>query len=234
MHKLDFIFFDTLRGRDIPVCVYLPLEKNNDRQVVVFSHGYQEQHILCHKGNIPGYKKYEYLAEFFTDRNYVFISIQHDLIGDDDGLETIDQSLVQHYAREHLYKRGVENILFVLQEMQNEIPELDYEKFIICGHSNGGDISKYFANIYPEMVSDVIVLDGRRCRIEGPMRVLMFEANDTVTDQNVVPQDQVLRSQIELISVKPKDALHQSYCDDEITNSVKKSIFNAIDFFIQY
>ena len=232
MKQLDFKFFDSSRAREIPVCVYLPLNIKHHKNIVIFSHGYQEQKILASHGNIPGYKKYQYLAEFFTKKNYIFISIQHDLVGDNDGLETIDQSLVQHYAREHLYKRGAENILFVLNAIQKEIPQLYYKKFIICGHSNGGDISKYFAKFYPEMISDVIVLDGRRYRIEAPMKILMFEANDTVTEAGVVPQDEILRAQIELVVIKPKDALHKSYCDDAITDNVKNSVYNSITWFL--
>jgi len=232
MIKLDFKFFDTYRERAVPVCVYLPSDVSICKKVVVFSHGYQDQQMMSLDGNIPGYKKYQYLAEFFTDKNYAFISIQHDLIGDKDGLETIDLLLVQHEAREHLYKRGIENILFVLNEMRREMYQLEYNQFIICGHSNGGDISKYFANKHPEMVTDVIVLDGRRCRIEGPMRILMFEANDTMTDEGVIPQDTALRSQIDLIVVKPQSALHKSYCDDSITVDVQKSIYIAINYFL--
>ncbi len=51
------------------------------------------------------YKQNTYLAKFFTDCGYAFISIQHDIVGDKDGLETLDPNAVQAIARKHLLER---------------------------------------------------------------------------------------------------------------------------------
>ncbi len=225
--------FDTSRQREITLTISFP-NGSSRNEIVVFSHGYQTQEEMKRKFNIPGYKKYSYLEDFFTSNGYAFVSIQHDLSTDTDGLETIDPQLVQHHAREHLYRRGVENILFVLNELQRDFPHLNYDKFIICGHSNGGDISKYFANLYPERISEVIAVDARRCRIESNMRILMFEANDTVTDDGVIPEAQEMREKIDLTVVKPRDALHAGYCNDQVTDQLKSEVFRAISWFLKF
>jgi pimeloyl-ACP methyl ester carboxylesterase len=230
--SINLKLFDTSRQREIPATIAFPEDRSSGK-VVVFSHGYQSQDILQRKSFILGYKLYKYLEEFFTSNGYAFISIQHDLPNDNDGLETIDQNLVQHHAREHLYRRGVENILFVLNELQSDFPQLNYDKFVICGHSNGGDISKYFANKYPERISEVIAVDARRCRIESPMRILMFEANDTVTDAGVIPEAHDMREKVDLVVVKPKNALHAGYCGDGVSNELKSEVFSAISWFLK-
>ena len=191
MKTTDVTFFDSTRSRSIPVSIYLPDDAVGNLSVVIFNPGYQSQEDLAKADILLRCKSYTYLAEFFTSKNYAFISIQHDILGDNDGLETLDPKAVQHEVREHLWIRGVENILFVLAQLKQQFSQLDLKKFIIAGHSNGGDIAKYFANLYHEMVSSVIALDGRRCKVAPsvPMKLLMFEAWDTSTDIGVIPDE---------------------------------------------
>jgi len=104
-----------------------------------FGPGYQGQENLI--GNDIKYNNENctYLAKYFTERNYAFISIQRDIAGDEDGLETVDPNASsQHDARKHLYKRGVGNISFVIGQLRSEYPNLELDKFILSGHSNDG------------------------------------------------------------------------------------------------
>jgi pimeloyl-ACP methyl ester carboxylesterase len=176
------------------------------------------------------------LADYFTKRGYPFVTIQHDCLGDT--VETIDPSANQHEARKHLYIRGVENIAVVLKELAAQNLGLKLDKLILAGHSNGGDIAKYFANDNGELVSQVIMLDARRCRLEPstPLKVLMFEADDTTTDQGVLPEPSKgpdsLRSKLEWTIIKPTATLHASFSDDLITTNLKATIYKALDWFL--
>lgn len=238
MQMHDFIFTDTTHKRTIPVCVYLPDDISAPLPIVIFNPGYQCQQDLAAPNAQMGYKKYNYLATFFTERHYAFISIQHDMLGDNDSLETIDPTAPQHEAREHIYKRGVDNIFCVINELQQKFSYLTWQKFIIAGHSNGGDIAKYFANLYSDRITCVIAMDARRCRIEpnSNLRLLMFEANDTSTDPGVIPdqgtEDNPKRNNLEWTIVKPRNALHISYNGSYITPDIQQSVFSAIDWFL--
>ncbi|MBP9791655.1 MAG: hypothetical protein KBC27_00390 [Rickettsiales bacterium] len=145
MEIIDDILYDKARDRKIPISIYIP--KNKTSQVVLFNPGYQKQIDLIQNNVVFKNKKYQYLFDYFATKNCVTISIQHDVLGDNNGLEVIDKSLPQYEVREHLYKRGVENILFVISQLKKTKPELNFDKLIMAGHSNGGDIAQYFVNI---------------------------------------------------------------------------------------
>ncbi len=239
MEQHRFLFTDTTRKRNIPVAVHLPDTPSPTTPLVIFNPGYQDQDDLLEEGRPPGYLNYRYLATFFTARNHAFISIQHDIIGDSDGLETIDPHACQHDARQHLYRRGIANIQFAITALKPQFPTIAWERFIIAGHSNGGDIAKYFANHHPERVNAVIALDARRCRIDPTkeLRLLMFEANDTTTDNGVLPdagtEAHPLRNNLEWVVVKPKNALHVSYNDAYITEDIRHWVCSTIDWFLR-
>ena len=181
MQIIELNLFDKIRKRSVPTLVYTPDEFKGSISVVIFGPGYDNIDLV--------YKNYSFLANYFVDKGYAFITIQHDLVEDNDGLETIDPKAVQHEAREHLYKRGVENIQFVIKELKARKLKLNFDKFIIAGHSNGRDIAKYFTGLYSEQISVLILFDSRRCRLKANsfVKILMFEANDTSTDFGAIP-----------------------------------------------
>jgi len=235
----EFEFFDPERLRQIPVMLYLPEDISGILPVVIFNPGYQEQKDLARPKRILANKKWGYLAEYFTNKGYAFISIQNEILGDRDGLEYIDKNIPQVLARKHLWMRGEQNILFVINEMKLKYPSLNFDEFIIAGHSNGGDIAKFFANNHEDMISSAIIFDGRRCPIDPfkKLKLLMFEADDTSTDIGVIPgegtQTDPKRENLEWVIIKPKGAKHVSYRGDMITEELKKKIFNSIDFFLK-
>lgn len=237
-HELNLL--DKNRDRFIPVAVYLPKEDKKTIPVVIFGPGYQDQEELADPKTILAYKNYHYLAEYFTNKGYAFISIQHDILGDNDGLETIDPSLPQSEARKHLWERGEKNIFFVINEIKQQFTQLNFNNFIISGHSNGGDIAKFFANNHEELTPHVICFDARRCPISPykTLKLLMFEANDTSTDIGVIPdqgtQAKPNRENLEWIIIKPKDAIHISYGRNLITDKLKQQVFKAMDFFLNH
>lgn len=239
MQILDYTLFDTARARTIPIAVYLPEIVSAPLPLVVFNPGYRDVEDRTNRDMPPAYKNYHYLLNYFTEKGYAVISIQHDLESDRDGLEIIDPNAIQHTAREYLFRRGMENICYVLHNLPQELPALNLEHFIIAGHSNGGDIAKYFANHYPERISAVIAMDARRCRIDPDkcLRLLMFEANDTSTDHGVIPDQGTpahpTRINLEWVVVKPRNALHISYNDAYITEDLQQFVFSTIDWFLR-
>jgi pimeloyl-ACP methyl ester carboxylesterase len=166
------------------------------------------------------------------------VSIQHDVFGDVDGLEKVDPNAIQDEARRHLYIRGEANILFALAQLEQQNLPLHLDNLILSGHSNGGDIAKYFVNQHPELVRSLILFDARRARLRpiSPLPVLMFEADDTTTDVGViaepVQENNAIRANLDLTVIKPSGALHASYIDGEITEPLKKKIFTALDWFL--
>lgn len=238
MRAIDLDFIDQSRNRPVPVVVYLPDANLGDLPTAIFSPGYQSQEELAKSGVKYVYKDYLYLANYFVEHGYAFVTIQHDILGDSDGLETIDPNTVQHEVRKHLYARGVDNILFVLSELKKQNLPLNLKNCIVGGHSNGGDISKYFMNFRGEDVSHLILFDARRCRLEAtrPVKLLMFEADDTATDIGVLPEpkkeENSKRSNLEWTIIKPSDALHMSYTDEFLTEPVKEKIFESLNWFL--
>ena len=239
MQITELNLFDNSRARPVPVIIYTPENAIDNLPIVIFGPGYQKQEHLINPDFIDEYKQWEYLAEYFTSKGYAFISIQHDIIGDNDGLEFIDKSLAQSVARKHLWIRGEMNILFIIKELKQKFSNFNFDKFIISGHSNGGDIAKFFANNRSETISSVIIFDARRCPIadNSKQKLLMFEAGDTSTDIGVIPDEGTekdpKRINLEWMIIKPKDALHVSYCGDLITEELKEKVYKGIDFFLE-
>ena len=233
---MHFKFNDPVRNRIVPVILYLPDNITNKLPAVVFNPGFQGQENLKEDGYY--YDRYDYLAQYFTSNQYAFISIQHDIIGDDDGLETVDPNAVQNDARRHLYIRGEANILFAIKQLEQQNLQISFDKFILSGHSNGGDIAKYFVNQHPDLVSSLILFDARRARLKPllPLSVLMFEADDTTTDALVIPEpsEDLARSKLNLIIIKPSGALHESYLGDCMTENLKAKIYSALNYFFNF
>src|SRR5476651_1654793 len=100
--------------------------------------------ILNH-GNTVRFTEYSFLANLFAARGYMAISIQHDLETDTPLVTTAGELYV---GRLPVYLRGVENILFAIEQLKRSQPNSDYTHLMMVGHSNGGDISMYFARIH--------------------------------------------------------------------------------------
>ena len=240
MKAIELNLFDQARARSIPVLLYTLDQRTGVLPVVIFNPGYQEQKDLANPQNILAYKKWAYLAEYFVSKGHAFIAIQHDNFGDTDGIESIDPKLPQAEARKHLWLRGEQNILFVINQLSKQFPNFNFNQFIIAGHSNGADMAKFFANNHESEITHVISFDGRRCPIAPAtkQKLLMFEAIDTATDAGILPEegtkDNPKRMNLEWMIIKPKGAFHTSYRGDLITTELKTKVFKAIEFFLSY
>jgi len=101
----------------------------------------------------------------------------------------------EYVGRRMQYNRGIGNIMFAIDELKKVYPNADYHHLTLVGHSNGGDISMYFAKLHPDMVRKVVTLDNLRVPFitDGKVKILSFRSRDPVfkADPGVVPDDEV-------------------------------------------
>lgn len=173
--------FDKSRNRSIPVEIYVSCGSEGKAKagiiklpVVIINHGYSIKNT-----------EYSFIAKALAARGYLVISIQHDLDTDN----PLPRTGNLFDRRKPLWERGVQNILFTITEFKRDNPNLELDKVILIGHSNGGDISMMFADRYPGKVKRVISLDSLRYPFPADkyVPILHFSANDTKADLGVIP-----------------------------------------------
>jgi pimeloyl-ACP methyl ester carboxylesterase len=147
--------------------------------------------ILNH-GNTVKFTEYSFLANVFAARGYMTISIQHDLPTDAPMVTKVGELYVGRLPQ---IQRGIANIRFAASEMKNVQPNADYDHLTMVGHSMGGDISMYFAKMYPDQIKKLVTLDNLRVPFltEGKFKILSFRSKDPVfkTDPGVLPDEEV-------------------------------------------
>ncbi len=104
----------------------------------------------------------------------------------------------------------------------------------MVGHSNGGDISMYFAKMYPEQVMKVVTLDNLRVPFltEGKFKILSFRSKDPVfkADPGVVPDDDVCeQTGITVVNT----GFQHTDMSDRGPDNVKTSIQGVLDKFLE-
>ena len=129
-----------------------------------------------------------------------------------------------------IYERGKANILYTLNELKKIEPNADYDDLTLVGHSNGGDISMYFAQQLPDMVRKVITLDNLRVPFitSGP-KILSIRSRDWKPDPGVVPDDEVAeQAGIEII----RSDLQHTDMSDRGPDTVKQTIQQSLEKFL--
>jgi len=147
--------------------------------------------ILNH-GNTVKFTEYSFLANVFAWRGYVAISIQHDLPTDPPMVTKVGEPYVGRLPQ---IQRGIANIRFAVDQMRKIELNADFDRLTVVGHSMGGDISMYFAKMYPDQTKKVVTLDNLRVPFmtDGKFKILSFRSKDPVfkADPGVVPADEV-------------------------------------------
>lgn len=221
--QLDILeMFDSTRNRKIPVAFYSQktAEKIQNQQIIIFSHGYGE--------NGGGDNlRYSYLTENLASKGYFVVSIQHEL--PNDSLLAMTGNL--QITRKPNWERGVENIVFVLNELKRIKPELDYKHLTAIGHSNGGDMTVLFAHKYPDMAYKVISLDNRRMplpRVSQP-KIYTLRSNDYPADEGVLPTpDEQLKNRITVQSIN----INHNKMDDNATTEERQTINQYLERYL--
>jgi hypothetical protein len=180
-------FIDTVRGR--PVAVDIAVRR--DREMQAHAGMITLPVAVLNHGNTVKFTEYSFLANLLAARGYMSVSIQHDLDSDAPLVTKVGELYV---GRLPVYQRGVENIHFAIEQLKKLQPNSDYEHLTLVGHSNGGDISMYFAKMYPEEVKKVVTLDNLRVPFltDGRFKIISFRSKDPVfkADPGVVPDDE--------------------------------------------
>src|SRR6201998_3505205 len=157
-------------------------------------------------------------------------SIQHDLDTDD---PMVTKAGEEYVGRRMQYNRGIFNIMFAIDNLKKQYPDADYKHLTLIGHSNGGDISMYFAKLHPEMVKKVVTLDNLRVPFltNGKVKILSFRSKDPVfkPDPGVVPDDETCAKAG--ITVVRTEFQHNEL-SDRGPDSVKESIETRVQEFL--
>jgi pimeloyl-ACP methyl ester carboxylesterase len=158
------------------------------------------------------------------------ISIQHDLPTDAPMVTKVGELYV---GRQPQYLRGIANIKFAVEQMQKVQPNADYDRLTLVGHSNGGDISMYFAKLYPDQIRKVVTLDNLRVPFitDGRFKILSFRSKDPQfkTDAGVIPPEEVReKSGIQVVQT----GFQHNDMRDTGPDAAKASIQDMLDKFL--
>jgi hypothetical protein len=220
-------FYDATRGNR-PVAVDIAVRRDNEMEA---NAGMIKLPVaILNHGNTVKFTEYSFLANVFAARGYIAISIQHDLPTDPPMVTKVGELYVGRLPQ---YQRGIANIRFAIDQLKKVQPNADYDHLTMVGHSNGGDISMYFAKLYPDRINKVVTLDNLRVPFmtDGKFKILSFRSKDPVfkTDPGVIPDDDVCsKAGITVV----RTAFRHNDMRDTGSNEAKASIQGMLDKFL--
>ena len=189
IHHKTLTFYDPLRT-DRPVAVDVAIRR--DREMEAIAEMITLPVAILNHGNTVKFTEYSFLANLLAARGYMVVSIQHDLETDE---PMVTQAGEEYVGRRPQYNRGIANIMFAIDELKKIQPNSDFRHLTMAGHSNGGDISMYFAKRHPDLIKKVVTLDNLRVPFitDGKFKILSFRSRDPVfkADPGVVPNDEM-------------------------------------------
>jgi Platelet-activating factor acetylhydrolase, isoform II len=186
--------------------------------------------ILSH-GNTVKHTEYSFLTNVFASRGYLVASIQHDLETD---APMVTKPGEEYVGRRMHYNRGAFNILFAIEELKKHYPNADYRHLTLIGHSNGGDMSMFFAKQHPELVKKVVTLDNLRVPFvtDGKFKILSFRSKDPQfkADPGVVPDDETcLKAGIKVVKTEFRHTDLSDRGPDHVKSSIQASVERFLD-----
>jgi hypothetical protein len=225
-HK-TLTLYDPLRT-DRPVEVDIAVRR--DREMAAIAEMITLPVAILNHGNTVKYTEYSFLTNVFAMRGYLVASVQHDIESDGPMVTLAGEEYV---GRRSHYNRGIANIMFVLDELKTNYPNADYHQLTMVGHSNGGDISMYFARRHPELIKKVVTLDNLRVPFitDGKFKILSFRSKDPVfkADPGVVPDDEMCqKAGITVV----KTAYQHNDLSDRGPDGAKSTIQSILDRFL--
>ena len=222
------MFYDASRG-DRPVAVDIAVRR--DRELQADAGLIKLPVAILNHGNTVKFTEYSFLANLFAARGYMVASIQHDLATDAPLVTKVGELYVGRLPQ---YHRGVANIRFAIDELRKVQPSADYDHLTMIGHSNGGDISMYFAKLYPEQIRKVVTLDNLRVPFmtDGRFKIISFRSRDPEfkVDPGVIPNDEICKKAG--ITVVQTSFQHNDMRDtgsDEAKTSIQETLDKLLD-----
>ncbi len=211
--------YDYVRQRTIPIAIYqnMDAQKIQNQKVVIFSHGYGQN-----KGG--DYLQYDYLTSFLASKGYFVVSIQHELKSD----SLLPLKGNPQTMRRPFWDRGADNILFVINELKRNYPDLKIDQITLIGHSNGGDMTALFPQKYPNIVDKIVTLDNRRMalpRTKHP-KIFSLRSSDQPADEGVLPTEKEIKK-FRITIIKSHSITHNEM-DDSGSNAQRKEIQSYI------
>ena len=228
IHHKTLTFLDPLRS-DRTVSIDVAVRR--DREMESMAAAAELPVAILSHGNTVKNTEYSFLTNLFAARGYLVMSIQHDLDTDPPMVTKVGEEYV---GRRMQYNRGIFNIKFAIEEMKKQYPNADYDHLTLIGHSNGGDISMYFAKLHPNLVKKVVTLDNLRVPFvtNGRIKILSFRSHDPVfkTDPGVVPDDETCAKAG--ITVVRTQFQHNEFSDrgpDDVKESIEAKVEQFLD-----
>ena len=218
--------FDAARSR--PVAVDLAVRRDYEMKA---NAGYSKLPVaIISNGNTVKNTEYSFLANVLAARGYLVASIQQDLPTDPPLMTKVG---LPYVGREPIYERCEANILFVREQLKEMQPNADYDHLTMVGHSNGGDVSMYFAKEHPTLVAKVITLDNLRVPfvLSDKMKILSFRSKDPnfKTDPGVLPTPlQAKQDGIDIVNTQ----FQHTWMSDRGPDSAKEKIQATLDHFL--
>src|SRR6202012_3110699 len=186
---------------------------------------------IFNHGNTVKNTEYSFLANLMAARGYIVISIQHDLPTDAPMVTKVGEIYVGRLPQ---YQRGIANIRFAVDQMKEGQPNADSHHLPRVGHSNGGDISMYFAKMYPDEIKKVVTLYNLRVPFmtDGRFKIISFRSKDPVfkADPGVIPDDEICKKAG--ITVVQNSFQHNDMRDtgsDEGKTSIQETLDRLVD-----
>src|SRR5262249_25473892 len=227
IHHSTLAFSDPLRA-DRNVTVEVAVRR--DREMEALADMIELPVAILSHGNTVKHTEYSFLTNVFAAHGYMVVSIQHDLDTDDPMVTKVGEEYV---GRRMAYNRGAFNIRFAIDEVKKLFPNADYRRLTLIGHSNGGDISMFFAKQHPDLVKKVVTLDNLRVPFitDGKVKILSFRSKDPhfKADPGVVPDDETCEKAG--IKVVKTDFQHNDL-SDRGSNQVKAAIQASVNAFL--
>jgi predicted peptidase len=126
----------------------------------------------------------------------------------------------------------VANILFVIKKLKEDHPELDFEKIILIGHSNGADMTALFPQKYPDIIDRSITLDIRRMALPGIShpKIYFLRSSDQPADKDVLPALEE-QAKFGITIIKLPNTIHNDM-DDRANKKQRKEINTYILAFL--
>ncbi|WP_247237542.1 alpha/beta fold hydrolase [Telluribacter sp. SYSU D00476] len=210
--------FDKARNRVVPVALYSAASGKPEQKLAILNHGYGGTN-----------RAYSFIAQALVAHGYLVASVQHELPGD----EPLPTTGTPYEVRMPHWRRGVQTMLFVIEELKSRNSRVDTKHLLLIGHSHGGDMVMLFARDYPERVDKVISLDNRRMPLPrtDQLRVLSLRSSDQPADEGVLPTA-AEQEKYGIQIIKLPATIHNDMWDGA-TNAQKQEMLTYINNFLE-